>query len=288
MKLSWTLFLTFNVVCKAVDVDCFDGNNGGCSHYCAVGSCACPSCWEMQPDLVTCEPLADKIAITCAFDAMTIAVDQCVFTDGNEAIVIGYSDDAACQSTNVNGTLTVTTPFDGCGVTNAMGDDVILFSNTLSVRSRTSTSGIITAADVDIPVECAFDTSVSGVGSSNVVEAPSSTSGTSGTGDFTFIAEYYTSADFDSQATGTEPINVGQTLFFGVRPSTVIQDVRFYVNKCTVSDDLEHSYDILDEMCPNDFIVSGTSGFINTELFTMNHMAFQFMGNYLIQLSELF
>ena len=29
-------------------VDCFDGNNGGCSHYCNSGMCECPACWEMQ------------------------------------------------------------------------------------------------------------------------------------------------------------------------------------------------------------------------------------------------
>lgn len=192
--------------------------------------------------------------------------------------MIGYSEAAECQSTNDDGNLVVTTALDGCGVAHAAGDGVILFSNTLSVFARTSNNGIITASDVNIPVECSFDVSVSNVGSSNVVEKPASTSGTTGAGSFSFVAEYYTTEDFTETVVGDETINVGQTLYFGIRPSTLITDVRFYVNECTVSDGT-NNFGIFENMCPNDFIVSDTSDFVNTDLFTMNHLAFQFMGS---------
>jgi len=93
---------------------------------------------------MTCQPVGDNISITCGFDGMTVSVNECVFTDGNENVVIGYSDVAECQSTNDDGNLVVTTALDGCGVAHAAGDGVILFSNTLSVFARTSDNGIIT------------------------------------------------------------------------------------------------------------------------------------------------
>ena len=93
---------------------------------------------------MTCQPVGDLISITCGFDGMTVSVDECVFTDGNEEVVIGYSEDPNCQSTNETGILTVSTALDGCGVSHSAGDGVILFSNTLSVFDRTSQNGIIT------------------------------------------------------------------------------------------------------------------------------------------------
>ena len=54
-------------VCVIGDTyDCYDGTNGGCSHYCTPNGCRCPSCWELGSDGRQCGPSQHKLSLTCS------------------------------------------------------------------------------------------------------------------------------------------------------------------------------------------------------------------------------
>ena len=59
-------------------LNCADGLNGGCSHFCTNNKCSCPSCWTMGPDMKTCGPEPSKVAINCESSDIHITIDQCV------------------------------------------------------------------------------------------------------------------------------------------------------------------------------------------------------------------
>ena len=49
-------------------IDCFDGNNGGCSHHCEIPSgCQCPgSCWSLNEEWGTqCSPDETMTSVEC-------------------------------------------------------------------------------------------------------------------------------------------------------------------------------------------------------------------------------
>lgn len=64
--------------------DCFDGNNGGCSHFCNSENgehfCECPRCWESD-GYQTCKPEAGRIRTACGAEFMAVDVDKCLFHD---------------------------------------------------------------------------------------------------------------------------------------------------------------------------------------------------------------
>jgi hypothetical protein len=64
--------------------DCFDGNNGGCSHFCNSENgehfCECPRCWESD-GYQTCKPEAGRVRTACGAEFMAVDVDKCLFHD---------------------------------------------------------------------------------------------------------------------------------------------------------------------------------------------------------------
>ena len=66
-------------------LNCADGLNGGCSHFCTNNKCSCPSCWTMGPDMKTCGPEPNKVAINCESSDIHITIDQCVLQGGHIA-----------------------------------------------------------------------------------------------------------------------------------------------------------------------------------------------------------
>ena len=263
-----------------IPADCYDGDNGGCSHFCIQheSRCACPTCWALQGDHKSCLPETDKIWTTCGHNGMTIEVDKCVYTDGTDAVTIGFGTDPNCLSIENNGTLSVTTALDECGVTTTTNDGTIIFSNSLIVAERIHPLGIVLKTDVDINVQCSFNVAVTGINSKVNVSSPVHTSGTSGTGEFAFLANYYNSDAFETVSNDNDTVIVGETLHYGIKPTTLVKDVLFFVNDCEVTDHNGNSYSIFQNMCPNTIVTRGTSTFISTDLFTLNYQAFKFAG----------
>ena len=264
-------------------LNCYDGNNGGCSHYCnhRANRCECPTCWELQADLQTCLPKPEKIAVTCAHNGMTVDVEQCVYTDGlTDTVTIGFSNtfNPGCWGMEYNGTLSVTSPLDQCGFSSEAGDGVIVFSNTLAVINRSRSLGLIMSNEVEISVQCSYSTTVTDISNSITVTSPDVIPGTSGTGHFDFSAHYFTTNSFETLTDENDVMVVGETLNFGIQPTTLVSNIFFYVNYCDISDTHGNSFSIMQNMCPNSFVVQATSSFINYAMFTMNYKAFQFSG----------
>jgi len=104
-----------------------------------------------------------------------------------------------CYSDETNGTISVSSPLDGCGMKSEKGDNSeggdnsILFSNTLSVIRRVNSFGLIMSNDVTIDVQCSYGTFITDISNAVSVTAPAQTPGTSGFGNFEFSANYFTS-----------------------------------------------------------------------------------------------
>ncbi|CAG5102879.1 Oidioi.mRNA.OKI2018_I69.chr1.g508.t1.cds [Oikopleura dioica] len=75
----------FRLVASAATVsalDCFDGNNGGCSHLCTSGGCECPECWELDEfDSFNCKIQAGMATVTCSSTGTEILLNKCVAPD---------------------------------------------------------------------------------------------------------------------------------------------------------------------------------------------------------------
>lgn len=140
------------------NIDCADGNNGGCSHFCnqADHVCECPSCWTLLEDEATCTPNPEKISISCDQSAMSLSLDKCIYsTDESDEIVLSF-DDNRCESAESEDQFVISTALDQCDTLTTVEDDEIVFKNVISVKKRTNKYGIILNTDVDIDVQERF------------------------------------------------------------------------------------------------------------------------------------
>ena len=110
---------------------------------------------------------------------MTVEIDECVYTDGEETITLGFSDNTCTTNVSEN-TFSMFTSLDGCGTTPTVSGDEIVFSNTVVVTERVHPMGLVLKTDVEFNVQCMFATSVDGVDADLTVYNPTSTAGTSG------------------------------------------------------------------------------------------------------------
>merc|ERR1711937_741287 len=85
---------------SAVAADCMDGNNGGCSHYCAMVDgaveCSCPTCWELDANN-NCAPAQSAMHVSCTAIEMIVSIDKCVYQDDVDLIWGG--EGSTCSST---------------------------------------------------------------------------------------------------------------------------------------------------------------------------------------------
>jgi len=264
--------------------NCFDGSNNGCSHFCnqKAQECQCPPCWQLQDDGLTCKPEGSLITTTCAPDGMTVEVDECVYK-GNSAdeVVVGFEDSDDCKASFANGTFTISTALDACGATSSMDDqDDILFVNKLKVLDRSSPHGILMMTDVDIDVSCAFETTAD-VSTSTDIEKTQSVGGATNVGALSFVANYYTTSDFNETVSADYVVNLGDDVFLGIEPATPNSLYSYHVEECTVSDDTGNSFKILDNSCPNTFVVTAEPTSFNnagTDLWGFTYRSFKFAG----------
>ena len=95
--------------------ECYNGDNGGCSHYCRPGGCECPGCWELLADGKQCVPSQHKMTLTCSPLEMVLSVNECIY--GGDPVELELAFDT-CGSAAKNGKeWTISTPLNGCGTT---------------------------------------------------------------------------------------------------------------------------------------------------------------------------
>ena len=114
-----------------------DGNNGGCSHYCAMVDgaveCSCPTCWELDADN-NCAPAQSAMHVSCTAIEMIVSIDKCVYQDDVDLIWGG--EGSTCSSKQQLTTASdgsewygLDTSLDGCGTGASAADGIISFTN---------------------------------------------------------------------------------------------------------------------------------------------------------------
>ncbi|CAG5109735.1 Oidioi.mRNA.OKI2018_I69.chr2.g4234.t1.cds [Oikopleura dioica] len=107
--------ISFVILASAVHATCFDGNNGGCSHFCSEGVCSCPDCWTLDSDGKTCLIAPDKGNITCGASGPTIFLDKCVVPEVDQASIhLNHDNCSAVEDGTTHWKITPSSFYD-CG-----------------------------------------------------------------------------------------------------------------------------------------------------------------------------
>jgi len=225
---------------SAVSANCMDGNNGGCSHYCAMvdgaASCSCPACWDLDADN-NCAPALDKMHISCSATEMSVTIDKCVYND--EVDLIWSGSDCDIAALDANDQYGMTTALDGCNTAANADNGVISFSNSVIVETRHNFLKMF--PDPEISFACEFDAQIDDVSASHSVDDGTVVSeGTSSNGTFDFTLEMVvpnegSGAGF-SVAPDTDVVTVGERVHFQISNNNPLEGVHFFINECVVSD----------------------------------------------------
>ena len=141
-------FILHKATFSAVVADCMDGNNGGCSHYCAMVAgaveCSCPICWELDVNN-QCAPAQSALHVSCSATEMHVEVHKCVYQDEVDLVWGGEGNTCAIASlfTAADGDdwYEINTDLDGCETSAAAVDGIISFTNSgLSLISKSKIS----------------------------------------------------------------------------------------------------------------------------------------------------
>jgi len=270
------------------EINCSDGNNGGCSHFCNAAEkvCECPPCWTLRDDDdATCVPDPQKMEITCDQTGMSLTLASCIYTSQpGDIIYLTFNNetDASCASKRYHDYHTISTPLDDCMTEMVVEEDEIVFKNTIRVKSRYNYNSIVMNSDVNIDAQCRFPAFVSDVSSDSFDNSPATVqAGANGNAYFHFDAAFYTDANF-SEETNDEQM-VGEKVYFGITQSTGINGLSFIVHDCYVRNyhDSQYFY-VFENFCPNEIVNNDevVPEFETTDMFKLSYHAFQFSGNY--------
>ena len=149
-------------------VSCFDGNNGGCSHFCEAGTCSCPTCWTLGDDSKTCAIESGKASVTCTQNGAKVVVDKCVFENsGQEEIHLKDENCAAVEKDENNWMLM--TGFSECGSEISLSGDKLTFENALMVGHKNV--GEIRGRQYEMSFVCNYNSVAKVSGSFNTDDA---------------------------------------------------------------------------------------------------------------------
>jgi len=260
--------LSISILVATVAADCYDGANGGCSHFCDSGVCSCPSCWTLDSDSKTCIIETGRASVTCSTSGSSVIVDKCVFPGvADTGLTL---NDASCYAVDNPGDATewliLSNTIDGCGATLNYTDPEFVFENTIFAEQGEE-NGIITQRPVSIDFSCTYEGETS-VSSSIKIDNTASVVTSFDINDVQqtpvplgFNIDFYTGSDFGTTADlSTISTAVGNPIYGQLSPVTSIPGTEFVANKCTVTDG-SNDFDILDT-CPNAIVdfTFGSSG----------------------------
>ncbi|CAG5077822.1 Oidioi.mRNA.OKI2018_I69.PAR.g8820.t1.cds [Oikopleura dioica] len=250
MKLSAAFFIA------SVAADCYDGNNGGCSHFCDSGVCSCPACWTLDSDSMTCIIETGRASVTCSTTGSEVRVDKCVFPGVADT---GLSlADPTCTAIEdpLDNTkwLLQSGSVDGCGATMAYSAPDFTFSNTLAAAAG-EVNGIITDRPVSVDFSCLYEgeTSVSSaikVDNPAVVTSFDINDVQSTAVPLAFNMDFYTANDYATVADlSTISTAVGNPIYGELTPVSAIPGTDFVTTYCSVTDG-SSTLEVLN-VCPN-------------------------------------
>ena len=131
-------------------------------------------------------------------------------------------------------------------------------------------------------LKCRFNSHVSDVVSGSFNNTPAlQEAGAIGYGDFSFDASFYSDDSFSETVELTDVQMVGETVFFGISPSTEIVGMTFAVRECYVTDG-RSLFPVYENFCPNPVVNNDviTQDFETADEFQLSYQAFQFSGNF--------
>jgi len=242
-------FLSQDVCVLSDPYECFDGTNGGCSHFCSTEGCGCPDCWTLLADGKTCVPASQHLHVMCGADKMEMSVDECVYGAG-EGVTLALADGVCGASLDQNtGMWNSETSLDGCSTTVTAENDIIQFVNTVTVQSRDS--AIVMHSDPEISFTCQYSANVDGVSSSISVTGETHVAeGSTSDGSFEFLLNFV-APDKDGvfSVAQNDTMIVGERVYFEIENSNPITGVSFVVQDCEVSDAHGNSHKVVDGNC---------------------------------------
>jgi len=286
--------LSLSVLLATVAADCYDGNNGGCSHFCDSGVCSCPSCWTLDSDNSTCIIETGRASVTCSTYGSSITVDKCVFPGvADTGLTLNDADCYAIDNPG-NSTQWLIESYspDGCGAVLNYTDPEFIFENTLHAVQGEE-NGIITQRPVSVDFSCTYEGETS-VSSSIKIDNTVSVVTSFDINDvqqtpvplgfnLDFYTDFYYASTADLSVISTA---VGNPIYGQLTPMSTIPGTDFVANKCSVSDG-SNNFDILDH-CPSAIVdfSFGSSGQSDASAIQFQFNSFLFpnstSGNYSI------
>lgn len=259
--------LSVSILIATVAADCYDGANGGCSHFCDSGVCSCPTCWTLDSDNATCIIETGRASVTCSTSGSSITVDKCVFPGVSDTgLTLNDANCFAVDHNNSTQWLIESGTVDGCGATLNYTDPEFIFQNTLNAEQGEE-NNIVTQRPVSVDFSCTYEGETS-VSSTIKIDNTASVVTSFDINDVQqtpvplgFNLEFYTGSDYASVADlSVDSTAVGNPIYGQLSPMATIPSTEFIANKCTVSDG-SNSFDILNN-CPNSVVnfSFGTSG----------------------------
>ena len=152
----------------------------------------------------------------------------------------------------------------------------ITFANTVKVQERLHPNGIQLNSDAEIAVTCVFDDSAEILSRAYITTSKIQTEGTQGSGIFAFEANYYADETFSQISDSNDIKIVGERLFFGISPTTLIDGIFYYITDCVISDEDNRSFAVIQNQCAFAGLTPNVGSFLTKNLFTLEYSSFTF------------
>ena len=164
----------------------------------------------------------------------------------------------------------------------------ITFANTVKVQERLHPNGIKLNSDAEIEVTCVFDDSADISSQVNISTSKIQTEGTQGSGSFAFESNYYADETFSRISDSNDTKIVGERVFFGIHPTTLIDGISYYVTDCVISDEDDRSFAVIQNKCAFAGLTPNVGSFLTKNLFTLEYTSFTFNSKFALLISRFF
>lgn len=261
-----------------LEVDCHDGDNGGCSHLCGVPyGCYCPgSAWTLGEDELNCQPSSDAVLLTCNKNEMNIEIDYSLFDSENYEVTLNDENCPGVGGQSVGG-WNLTTGLESCGTTLEFGEGNVVF--TQIVKARAGSNGIVLGRPVDLEFTCTYQSEFETDSERITINEVTSVQGLSGDGDFSFALELYSDHSFTEKQSASDVIIVGEMVYFSIETQQLPSNLVFAVHNCTIHDaSVNEEYQVIAQSCPSPTIMASTQMASNSQL-QVSYMSFAFVSS---------
>ena len=142
--------------------------------------------------------------------------------------------------------------------------------------------GIRLKSDAEVAVTCVFEDSAEIQSQANISTSNIQTQGTQGSGIFAFEANYYEDNNFSRISDGRDLKIMGERVFFGINPITLIDGISYYITDCVISDEDDRSFAVIKNKCAFAGLTPNVGSFLTKNLFTLEYSSFTFNSKFAV------